>query len=214
MNDKILLYFQYDIHNIPVPFVERFSFPTEFPLLICRKWWAISVYDTIRTLFYSILLISIYPIWKPHCLHYHSFILNIEFRKCVFHIYLPLSRLSLDYEHCQDQTTQSWRKWILNIHWKDWCWSWSSNTLATWYDKLTHWKRIQCWERLNAGGEGDDRGWDCWMASLTWWIWFWVSSRRWWRTGRPGVLQSIGLQKLVMTEQLNWTELSIETMKP
>ena len=53
------------------------------------------------------------------------------------------------------------------VHWKDWCWSWSSNTLATWYEELTHWKRPWCWERLKAGGEGDDRGWDVWMASLT-----------------------------------------------
>ena len=51
-----------------------------------------------------------------------------------------------------------------NIHWKDWCWSWNSNTLATWWEELTHWKRPWCWERLKVGGEGDDRGWDGWMA--------------------------------------------------
>ena len=49
-------------------------------------------------------------------------------------------------------------KEILNIHWKDWCWSWSSNTLATWWEELTQWKRPWCWERLKAGGEGDNRG--------------------------------------------------------
>ena len=48
----------------------------------------------------------------------------------------------------------------LNIHWKDWCWSWNSNTLATWWEELTHWKRSWCWERLKAGGEGDGKGWD------------------------------------------------------
>ena len=64
---------------------------------------------------------------------------------------------------------------VLNIHLKDWCWSWSSNTLATWCKELTHWKS-QCWERLKAGGEGDDRGWDDWMASQTWWTWVWASS--------------------------------------
>ena len=48
----------------------------------------------------------------------------------------------------------------LNIHWKDWYWSWNSNTLATWWEELTHWKRPWCWERLKAGGEGVDRGWD------------------------------------------------------
>ena len=53
--------------------------------------------------------------------------------------------------------------------WKEWCWSWSwnSNTLATWHEELTHWKRPCCWEKLKAGGERDDRGWDSWMASLT-----------------------------------------------
>ena len=75
------------------------------------------------------------------------------------------------------------------------CWSWSSNTLATWCEKLTHWKRPWCWERLKAGGEGDDRGWvDCSMASLTWWTWIWANSRRQWRTGKTGVLQSTGWQ--------------------
>ena len=54
----------------------------------------------------------------------------------------------------------------LNVHWKDWCWNSNSNTLATWYKELTHWKRPWCWERLKAG-EGDDRGWDGWMASPT-----------------------------------------------
>ena len=49
---------------------------------------------------------------------------------------------------------------ILNVHWKDWCWSWSSNTLATWCEEPAHWKRPWCWERLKAEGEGDDRGWD------------------------------------------------------
>ena len=53
-----------------------------------------------------------------------------------------------------------------NIHWKDWCWSWSSNTLAIRCEELTHWKRPWCWERLKAEGEGDNTGWDGWMASL------------------------------------------------
>ena len=65
----------------------------------------------------------------------------------------------------QDQTNQSWRKSTLNIHWKDWCWS--SNTLATWCEELTHYKWPWCWERLRAKGEGSDRGWDGWIASLT-----------------------------------------------
>ena len=92
------------------------------------------------------------------------------------------------------QISRSWRKLVLNIHWKDRCWS--SNTLATWCEELTHWKRPWCWEGLKAGGEGDDRQWDGWMASLTQWTWVWASSGSWCWTGRPGVLQSIGSQRI------------------
>jgi len=62
------------------------------------------------------------------------------------------------------------------------------------------------WEGLGAGGKGDDRGWDGWMASLTRWTWVWVNSRSWWWTGRPGMLRFMGLQKSDTTEWLNWTE--------
>ena len=62
--------------------------------------------------------------------------------------------------------------------------------------RMTHWKRSWRWERLKAGGEGNDRGWDGWMASLTWWTWVWVSSGSWWWTGKPGMLQSMGSQKV------------------
>ena len=58
-----------------------------------------------------------------------------------------------------DPTSPSWRRSVLNIHWKDWCWSWNSNNLTTWYEELTHWKRPWCWERLKEGREGDNRGW-------------------------------------------------------
>ena len=61
---------------------------------------------------------------------------------------------------------------------------------------MTHWKRLWCWEGLGAGGEGDDRGWDGWMASLTRWTWIWVNSRSWWWTGRPGLLQFMGSQRV------------------
>ena len=97
---------------------------------------------------------------------------------------------------------------VLGVLWKDWCWSWNSNTLATWCEELTDLKRPQCWERLTARGEGDDRGWDGWMASLTQWTWVWVNSRSWWCTGRPGVLPSMGLQS--HTWLSNWTELNIQ----
>ena len=56
----------------------------------------------------------------------------------------------------------------------------------------THWKRPWCWERLKAGGEGDDGGWDGWIASPTWWTWVWVGSGSWWWTGKPGVVQFMG----------------------
>ena len=72
--------------------------------------------------------------------------------------------------------------------------------------KLTHWKRLWCWEGLGAGEEGDDRGWDGWMASPTRWMWVWVNSGRWWWTGRPGVLRFMGSQS--QTQLSNWTELS------
>ena len=87
-------------------------------------------------------------------------------------------------------------KSVLNIHWKGWCWSGNSNTLAIWCKELTDLKRHWCWERLKVGGEGDDRGWDSWMASPTWWTWVWVGSGSSWWTGKPGLLQSMGLQRV------------------
>ena len=77
-----------------------------------------------------------------------------------------------------DQTSRSWRKSILNIHWKDSCWSWSSSTLATWWEELTHWKSPWCWERWKAKGEGGSREWDGSIASPTQWTWIWANSRR------------------------------------
>ena len=66
------------------------------------------------------------------------------------------------------------------------------------------------WEGWGAGGKGDDRGWDGWMASLTWWTWVWVNSRSWWWTGRPGVLQFMGLQRVGhdWVTEMKWTELN------
>ena len=102
----------------------------------------------------------------------------------------------------------SWSTSFLNIQWKDWCWSWNSNTLAPWCEELAHSKRPLCWERLKAGGEGDSRGWDSWMVSLTHWTWVWVNSRSWWWTGRPGMLQSMGLQRVGCNwvSELNWIQ--------
>ena len=110
---------------------------------------------------------------------------------------------------CQgDPPSPSWRRSVLGVHWKDWCWSWNSNTLATSCEELTHWKRPWCREGLGAGGEGDDRGWDVWMASLTRWAWVWVNSRSWWWTGRPDVLQFMGSQGVGhdWVTELNWTK--------
>ena len=92
------------------------------------------------------------------------------------------------------------------VHWKDLCWSWNSNSLATWCEEMTHLKRLWFWERLAAGGEGDNGGWDSWMASLTQWTWVWVSSGSWWWTRKPGVLQSMGFQS--QTWLSNWIELN------
>ena len=92
--------------------------------------------------------------------------------------------------------------YMYNIHWKGWCWS--SNTLATWCKEPTHWKTPWCWERLKAGGEPGNRRWDGWMASLTQWTWVWANSGRQWRTGKPGLLQSMGSQRVghnLVTEQ-------------
>ena len=85
---------------------------------------------------------------------------------------------------------------VLNNHWQDWCWNWSSNTLATWCEEQTPWKRPCCWERLKAGGDRINRGWIGWMASPTWWTWVWASSGNWWCIGKPDVLQSMRLPRV------------------
>ena len=81
------------------------------------------------------------------------------------------------------------KNWLTGKDWRDWIFPW-------------------CWERLKVGGKGDDRGWDGWMASPTQWSWVWVSSGSWWRTGKPGVLQSMGLQRFGhdWTTELNWQQ--------
>ena len=76
------------------------------------------------------------------------------------------------------------------------CWSWNSNTLSTWCEELTHWKKPWCWARLKAGRMKRGWGWDGWMASPTQWIRVGVSSRSCWGAGKPGVLQSMGLQRV------------------
>ena len=108
------------------------------------------------------------------------------------------------------RSNQSILKISPGCSWKDSCWSFNSNTSATWCKELTHWKRPWCWERLKAGGEGD-RGWDGWMASPTQWTWVWVDSGSWWWTGRPGVLLFTGLQRVGhnWANELNWISLLV-----
>ena len=108
-----------------------------------------------------------------------------------------------------DQTSPSWRRSGLNIHWKDWCWSWNFNTLATWLEELIHLKRPWCWERLKVGGKGDNRGSDDWMVSLTPRTWVWASSRSWWRTAKPGMLQAMGSDTKSWTRLSDWIKLNV-----
>ena len=109
-----------------------------------------------------------------------------------------------------DPTSPFWRRSALGFLWKYWCWSWNSNTLATWCEELTHWKRPWCWERLKAGGEGDDRGWDGLMASPTQWTWVWVNSGSWWWKGGLACCGPWGLRESDTPEWLNWTECTVK----
>ena len=95
-------------------------------------------------------------------------------------------------------------KSVVNIHWKNWCWSWSSSTLATWCKELTHWKRPWCWESLKAGGDGDNRAWDDWVASPTQCTWVWDPEGQ----GSLACCSPWGCRESDMTEWLNWTELN------
>ena len=87
-----------------------------------------------------------------------------------------------------------WRKSVLNVHWKDWCLSWNSNNLATWCKTLTHLKRPWYWERLKAGGEGDDRM--RWLDGITYSLDMSLSTGSWRWRGRPGLLQSMSSQRI------------------
>ena len=106
-----------------------------------------------------------------------------------------------------DPTTPFLRRSVLGVHWKDWCCCWNSSTLATWWEELTHLKRPWGWERLKAGGDGDDRRWDDWMASPTQWTWFWelVMDRVSWPVAITGPLRV----RHDWATELNWTELNL-----
>ena len=84
-----------------------------------------------------------------------------------------------------------------------------AETPILWSPDVKNWlfqKKPWCWERLKAGGKGDNRGWDGWMESLTQWTWVWASSGSWWWTGKPGMLQSMGSQRVRhnWVTELNW----------
>ena len=108
-----------------------------------------------------------------------------------------------------DPISPFWRRSPLEFLWREWCWNWNSSSLATSCEELAHW----CWEGLEAGGEGDDRGWDGRMASVTGWTQVWVNSRSWWWTGRPGVLGFMESQSRRWLSQ--WTDLNLSlALKP
>ena len=101
-----------------------------------------------------------------------------------------------------DPTSPSWRRSVLGVHWKDWCWSWNSRTLATLCKELTDWKRPWFGERLKAGWKGDDRGWDGWMGMSLSRLWELVMDREAWRAAGHGVTK---VWHDWVTE-LNWTQ--------
>ena len=109
-----------------------------------------------------------------------------------------------------DPSSQSSRKSVLNIHWKDWGWSWNFNALATWWEKPSHLKRPWCWERLRAGGQGDDREWDGWMVSPPQWTWVCINSGVHDGQGGLACCSPWGHKKSDTTERLTWTKLWVK----
>ena len=104
-----------------------------------------------------------------------------------------------------DPISPFWRRSALGFLWRNEA---EAETSVLWQPCVKSGKRLWCWEGLGAGGKGDDRGWDGWMASRTRWMWVWVNSRSWWWTGRPGMLWFLGSQRVRHNweTELNWTE--------
>ena len=132
--------------------------------------------------------------------------LSYIFRICaIFYMFVKCKEI----KPVNSKGNQSWTF----IHWKDRCWSWNSNTLATWCEELTHWKRSWCWGRLKAGGERDNRGWDGWVASR-------LNGHEFeWALGVGDGQGSLvccspwSHKESDTTEQLNWTELMLNVSK-
>ena len=115
----------------------------------------------------------------------------------------------LDCKEIQRVSPEGNQSWIFNARTDA-----EAETPILWPPDAKNWlfgKRLWCWKRLKAGGEGDNRGWDGWMASPTWWTWVWASSGSWWWTRKPGTLQSTVSQRVghYWVTQLNWTDWSM-----
>ena len=111
---------------------------------------------------------------------------------CLRTVVLEKSQVPLDSKEIQAVNLKGNQSWIF-IGRTD-C---EAEILILWPPNVNNWltgKKPWCWTRLRAEGEGDDRGWDDWMVSPTQRTWVWGNSGRWWRTGMPGVLQSMGSQ--------------------
>ena len=105
-----------------------------------------------------------------------------------------------------DPTSPFWRRSVLGVHWKDWCWSWNSNTLATWCEELTHWKRPWCWEALGREEKGTTEdemaGWHHRLHGHGFGWTPGVGEGQ----GGPVCCSPWGCKELDTTEWLNWTE--------
>ena len=103
----------------------------------------------------------------------------------------------------EDPTSPSCRKSVLNIHWKDWCWSWNSNTLATWCEETYSFEKTLMLGRIEGGRRREQQRLRQLADITNQWTWVWVSLRSLWWTGKPGVLQSMGRKESDMTKRLN-----------
>ena len=153
-----------------------------FPLTVIKKYWLYSL-----CCIQYILELILYPIFctSQSLTLICPPLVTISFSSMSVSLFLFYSRVCLIFGE------DSWEFWTarrsnqsvlkestLNIHWKDCCWSWSSNVLGTWCKEPTHWKRPWHWERVRAGGKAGGRGWDGWIASPIQWTWIWAHSGR------------------------------------